>query len=200
MTIEMSSNDTLKVILDRNDMRRLNITFEELDYENQATRSILKELLTDAGRLAGFSSKCTRMLIEVFPAPDGGCLLYFTKLSASRQTLSSVSGLKIKKEASPAVQQHIFEFACCDDLLTGTDFILRQKIYEPPARSSLYERDSAYRLVLGWDLAKRDAQSLLCEFARYVGQGAHAAAETAEHWRLVCAGDALEKMRVRKQA
>jgi hypothetical protein len=88
LTIEMSSSDTLKVILDRNDMRRLNITFEELDYENQATRSILKELLTDAGRLAGFSSKCTRMLIEVFPAPDGGCLLYFTKLSASRQTLS----------------------------------------------------------------------------------------------------------------
>jgi hypothetical protein len=98
------------------------------------------------------------------------------------------------------MQQHIFEFACCDDMLSGTDFILRQKLYDPPAHSSLYERDSAYRLVLGWDLAKREAQSLLCEFGRYVGQGAHAAAETAEHWKLVRAKDALKQLGVRREA
>lgn len=196
MTIELTSNDTLKIVLNRHDMRRLNITFDQLDYENQETRSILKELLSDAGRLTGFSSKCAQMLIEAFPGPDGGCLLYFTKLPASRQTLSSHSGLKIKKEpaASPA-PQHIFEFSCCSDMLAGTDFLERQKLYKSPVHSSLYVRGDAYRLVLGWEVSREEAESCLCEFGKYVGQGPHAAAVTAEHWRLIRGSDVLEKLR-----
>ena len=80
MIIELIDPAKLKISLGDTDMRELDITFGRLNYENLQTRQILRALLQDAGRVTGFNYSAGRLLIEIFPASGGGCVIYFTKL------------------------------------------------------------------------------------------------------------------------
>ena len=56
------------------------MTYEQLDYANEPTRRMMEALLRSAGGVTGFDGGKGRLLIEVFPAPEEGCVIYFTRL------------------------------------------------------------------------------------------------------------------------
>lgn len=169
MRMTFESPERLRIELDPADMSDLNVTVEELDYGSDKTRRILSELLTRVGAQELLAPETGRRLIEVFPADNGGCTIYFTALR------KSPSGRPRRARRFPAVWE--LDDA---DVLLATVSALQALGPQEPVR--LYRMEKGYRLVL--PLQSHRQELLLSEFARPV-PGSMAAARTAEHGRLL---------------
>lgn len=81
MKIEAPEENKIVVRLTADDMTKLHITYEEMDYANIETRRVIWTLLDEARRELGRDiDPSGRMLIEALPAREGGCVLQFTVL------------------------------------------------------------------------------------------------------------------------
>ena len=78
------NEEKLKVILTSDDMKKLNISAEDLDYQKTSTKRVVWEILDKAKQTEGFDSDNSKLYIQVFPSPDGGCEMFasFKKLQA----------------------------------------------------------------------------------------------------------------------
>lgn len=180
MKIDLLENGCLKILLTEEDLRDFNLTFEDMDYNNEITRSALHQLLDTARRETGFDSSGS-LIIEALPV-DGGCMLLLTPTGGKRH-------VRMKRVVGP----YIFELDDADTVLR-----LARSVGEntpPMFGSSLYRFDKRYRLVLypGAPLT-REMGNLLGEFARPAGEGDVAAAYTAEHGESIAVGDALNRI------
>jgi negative regulator of genetic competence, sporulation and motility len=178
--IDLLENGCLKILLTEDDLKEFHLTFEDLDYNNDATRSAMHKLLETARRETGFDSSGS-LMIEALPV-DGGCMLLLTPIGSKRH-------IRMKRVVGP----YIFEL---DDV--DTVFRLAKSVggkTPPMFGSSLYRFDKKYRLVLypGTPLS-REIGNLLGEFARPAGEGDAAAAYTAEHGESIAVGDALNRI------
>jgi len=84
MNIELLEPQRLRISLQGDDLRLLDITFDEFDYENPRVKRVLWTLLSDASRQTGFPLGKGKLLIEVFKAFSGGCIIYFTQLELDK--------------------------------------------------------------------------------------------------------------------
>ena len=178
--IDLLENGCLKILLTEEDLRDFHLTFEDLDYNNDSTRSALQQLLETARRETGFDAS-GNLIIEALPA-DGGCLLLLTPAGGKRH-------VRMKRVVGP----YIFEL---DDVDTVLHLAKSVGGNTPPMfGSSLYRFNKRYRLVLspGAPLS-REMGNLLCEFAHPAGEGDAAAAYTAEHGESIAVGDALNRI------
>lgn len=77
MIIETLNNNVMLVELSKDEMKSLNITYEDLDKHSKVTQSALKSLLCkiDTKKRA---SNGTGVLVEALPTEDGGCFFIFT--------------------------------------------------------------------------------------------------------------------------
>ncbi len=102
MKIDSNSEGKITVALSNEDMNELDITYDELDYSNIETRRVIWTLLDKAGQQLG---RCintdSKLLIEVSPVKDGGCILHFTFLPPT--DIKSKKRLVMKKEAEPVL-------------------------------------------------------------------------------------------------
>ena len=214
MKIELDDLGRLKVALSKEDLSRLDLRFEQIKYQDEKVRALLWELMKDAGHLSGFDYKPGgRLLIEVFPAPDFGCLIYFTVLEQEREAeqeqkdngigqqatsdqsavscrgLRPRSRLKMKKAST---EPYIFEFAASGDLLSAVE---KLKPYAGQiGKSELYRWKDRYRLVLFPDVDAMSALPLLSEYGAPTGSGRPAAAFTREHGELIAGRDAVREI------
>ena len=79
MKIEGIKNDRIVVVLSDEDMRELDITYDEMDYQNIETRRVIWTVLDKAQQSLGKPiSTDGRLLIEVNPSENGGCTICFT--------------------------------------------------------------------------------------------------------------------------
>ena len=67
MNILLEQEGRLKITLNREDLLRFDMTYEQLDYANEPTRRMMEALLRSAGGVTGFDGGKGRLLIEVFP-------------------------------------------------------------------------------------------------------------------------------------
>lgn len=175
--MDLLENGSLKILLTEDDLRDLNLTFENLDYNNENTREALHHLLEIARQETGFDSTGS-LVIEALPV-DGGCLLLLTPTSGKRH-------VRMKRVVGP----YIYELDDADDVLN----LARSIGDHTPSMigSSLYRFGGHYRLILypGSPLP-REMGYLLHEFAHAAGEGDAAAAYTAEHGESIAVGDAL---------
>ena len=178
--MDLLENGSLKILLSEDDMRTLELTFEDLDYNNENTRSALHHLLEVAREETGFDTSGS-LLIEALPV-DGGCLLLLTPTGSKRH-------VRMKRVMGP----YVFEM---DDVDAVLGFASSMAGRTPSMfGSSLYRFGERYRLILypGTPLSK-DINHLLMEFARPAGEGDAAAAFTAEHGHSIVVGDALHML------
>ncbi len=79
MKFEAPDKQQITVALTPHDLSDLDITYEELDYSNIETRRVIWTILDEAKKQLGSSIDTDgRLLIEVSPLDNGGCLLVFT--------------------------------------------------------------------------------------------------------------------------
>ena len=108
MKIESNGEEKITVTLSQRDMTDLDITYDEMDYSNIETRRVIWTILDKARKTLGKSVDTDgKLLIEVTPSDDGGCILHFTNSPFSDS--KSKKRLIMKKEA-----EHIL-FCPCDE-------------------------------------------------------------------------------------
>lgn len=180
MKMDLLENGCLKILLTEDDLRDFKLTFEDLDYNNENTRSALHQLLETARRETGFDPTGS-FIIEALPV-DGGCMLLLTPTGGKKH-------IRMKRVVGP----YIYELDDADSVLHFAKSVGEHA--QPMFGSSLYRFNKRYRLVLypGAPLS-REMGNLLGEFARPAGEGDVAAAYTAEHGESIVIGDALNRI------
>lgn len=79
MKISAPKENYIFIELTGDDMKKLNITYSDMDYSNVETRRVIWTLLDEARQSLGKELEVKDdMKIEALPSLDGGCLLFFT--------------------------------------------------------------------------------------------------------------------------
>lgn len=100
MKIEADGEEKITVTLSDEDMQNLDITYDEMDYSNIETRRVIWTILDEAKRVLGKPINTDgRLLVQVSPTDNGGCLMFFTQMPLPES--KSKKRLIMKKEADP---------------------------------------------------------------------------------------------------
>lgn len=172
MRIYFESPERLKIELDGADMKDLDVTYDELDYNSDKTRQVMDELLTRIGAEHNFDTGSGRLLIEVFPSDNGGCVIYFTSVRR---------GTAIARHKSRKSAPSVWELRSADDLLRAVAGLKGAGVLKP---IRLYRLENRYRISVPFE-SKRE-ELLLSEFATRIN-GSGALLYTDEHGSLLSA-------------
>lgn len=93
------SDIKLKVILTEEDCEKYGIDRECSDYSTRQVRQAVREILERAEHECGFCAAGDKILVQLYPLPEGECELFVTRLlSVSRKNraeLSSADGISL---------------------------------------------------------------------------------------------------------
>ncbi len=186
MNVEHEEPGRLKIFLKKDDMRQLDITFDQMDYNDAKTRRVLWTILSDVGAASSFIVTGSKLLIEVFPASDSGCIIYFTLLKKEQEIHRR---LKLKKQN---LQPAIFEFTNTEDLLSAFSMLYKDA-RKRVERSNLYRFQDKYRLIVFLKQAHQvSTLAMLNEYGKNIGQTSAQIAYTQEHGCLLAENNAVE--------
>jgi len=182
MRVEVLADDAIVVELTADDMKNLNITYEEMDYSKVETKRVIWTVLSRAGKTIGREINTSgRLLVEAMQRETGGCLLFF---SVEHGSANRNRKYLLKKSDYIACD---FENAdvlfCCAQRLSFSELIVESKLYRLGSRYRLLVRSR----TTGTGLLK----PCLSEFGKIVGEGAGFAAHTAEHWHCIAEENAV---------
>mgnify|MGYP000148728356 FL=1 len=103
MNIESVNDEKIRVTLSREDMKSLDITYDEMDYSNIETRRVIWTVLDEARAHLGKDIDTDgRLLIEVCPLDDGGCIMYFSSAKENEKSFGARRPV-MKKESEPII-------------------------------------------------------------------------------------------------
>ncbi|MDR3552878.1 MAG: adaptor protein MecA [Clostridia bacterium] len=193
MNIEMLSPDKLKVVLTIYDLNRYELSYMSISSDDPATKRMVSDILTQARTSTGFHFKNSKLLIEVVPGKNNGCVLYLTKSPIARSPHRPVQ----EKPAAGMSHAYILSCGCLDDAIDAIG-CFAQFPDIPLRRSALYSLDGHYHLLFSPmvpGLDRKRFYSLLTELSEY------GSADTAdpvreavieEHGRPISAERAIE--------
>lgn len=189
MNIEITPPAQLKVTLSGAELAESGLSYNDLDYKNEDSKRFLWSLIQRA-RGNGFDrSAFSKMIIEVFPAPDGGCVIYFTCTAEAGR-----SGAKLRLHRTES-RTEIFSFADSDDLIDAVRAV--GSMYpEKAARlsSTLYLTDGGYRLLVSGRGGIGEISLVLGEYGKRCGSDSAAAAYLSEHGKILADGNAFARV------
>lgn len=162
------TDGSIMVELSSEDMQRLDITYDMLDYSNIETRRVLWTVLDEArlalGRDIDISEK---MLIEAIPSADGGCVFYFSRPARAKR--GDIS-LRLHERES------LCRMSSADELLSLLEFL---KGLGRGLELEVFCDGREYAVLL---LSELEPQ-LLAEFGYMEKSIGLCAAHLREHWR-----------------
>ena len=86
MELKLLSENKLKIILTNEDMARMDITCEEMDYDGDTnTKRVFWEILDYAKRQTGFDAAAGPVAIRVEDKKDDGCSILVTKTDSHKR-------------------------------------------------------------------------------------------------------------------
>ena len=158
MKIEADGEEKIAVTLSHEDMHELDITYDEMDYSNIETRRVIWTVLDEAKRVLGKTVNTDgRLLVQVSPADDGGCLMLFTQLPPKES--KSKKRLIMKKDAEPLLFFAFDSNAFIDGIKILKDNYLSVKSFE----LFMYQND--YYIIVHTKPTFSEALEMrLCEF------------------------------------
>ncbi|MBQ7595572.1 MAG: hypothetical protein IJU45_02780 [Clostridia bacterium] len=161
--------------LSKDDMKELDITYDQMDYSNIETRRVIWTVLEKIREFSGrdIDPSCN-LLIEAVASQDGGCVLCFT-IPDNKRTLCSPMPPVLTKNTSGIV----FEFENINTVLDMLKSIGKENL-SPDSR--IFKKDNRYRILFGCAPAP-EHQRKIEEFGTFVGQNPVICAHTAEHWQ-----------------
>lgn len=158
MKIEADGEEKIAVTLSHEDMHELDITYDEMDYSNIETRRVIWTVLDEAKRVLGKSVNTdSRLLVQVSPSDDGGCVMLFTQLPPRES--KSKKRLIMKKDAEPLLFCAFDSNAFIDGIKILTENYLSVKSYE-----MLMYQNNYYIIVHTKPTFSEALEMHLCEF------------------------------------
>lgn len=171
MDIQPISKNKFIVQLSCDDMTKLDITYDEMDYSNIETRRVIWTILDtvrqDTGRDVDPSGN---LVIEAAPDVEGGCILMFTVPAGTK-----IENIGTKKSKSNATC--IYEFKNTDDFL---DFISVSDMDKNYVRC--FSNDGKYRIEILCEYTAK-IERFLDEYAKRIGRDCVSIAMTHEYWK-----------------
>ena len=186
MKIELLADDAIIVELSAEDMKKLNITYEEMDYSKIETKRVIWTILSRAGRSLGREINTSgRLLVEAMRCESGGCVLFFS-VEQERSTAKTKRYLVKKTDYIACDFDNVLSLAACAERIKYSGFTVE---------SRLYRNKNIYRLILRVNTAGAGLiKPCLSEFGCISGESALLYAHTAEHWQCITDKNAVEKL------
>ena len=162
MKFESTGEEKIKVSLSDSDMTDLDITYDELDYSNIETRRVIWTILDRARKSLGKAVDTDgRLLIEVAPDNNGGCIICFT--AQPQEDGKSKKRLIMKKESEPLLFCGIDESA----LLDALDILKNLKDRFSQCKVYLYKNEF-YIVIVPAVMSADFLTHSLCEYGNIV--------------------------------
>lgn len=164
MNIQQIGPDRLRIALDTKDLDQYDLDYDSINKDSQGTKRLVKAILSQARR-NGFNTYHCKLLIEVLPGKDSGCVLYITKSPFDKASNRSLESLKGPSQYSG----YILSCDCLEDAIEAIEHFASYPDL-PIKRSSLYNYDGKYHLIfvpviLGLD--RNRLVSLLASLSEY---------------------------------
>lgn len=192
MQAELLTRDKVKITFENSDLELLNINYRDMDYRSKKIQQIFWRAIYFARDKTGFDPTGFKLLLEAYPARDGGFMLYVTRLC--RKDSGSVRGAK---GDSAKTCSYIFRFKTLNDLLDCCRLFDPHRVELHDSR--LYKNEGAYYLQFTATLAVDDdgVAKLLRNLSEYGDKltGQYAGAVLDEHCRVVIPSAALAKLK-----
>lgn len=141
MDIQQISPDRLRVVLDLSDLDKYNLDYLSISKDSPGTKKMLREILTQAARQAHFISKNSKLVIEVLPGKNSGCILYLTRTPQPGRVLS-----KMSYESNVHSGDYILSCENLDDIIGAINHFADYPDV-PVMKSSLYSLNTTYYLI-----------------------------------------------------
>ena len=186
MKIELLADDAIIVELSADDMKKLNITYEEMDYSKIETKRVIWTILSRAGRTLGREINTSgRLLVEAMRRESGGCVLFFS-VEQEKVTTKTKRYLVKKSDYIACDFDSVTELINCAERIRFSGFTVESRLYKNENKYRLFVRTQ----TTGAGLLK----PCLSEFGNVSGEGALLYAHTAEHWQCITDKKAVEKL------
>ncbi len=185
MKINSPAEDKIIVDLSEQDLLGLNITYEDMDYSTIETRRVIWTVLDEAGKALGREfDPSRRMIIEASPKRGGGCTLSFTILDGKKYGTQKQFLKKQEKNI-------LCEFENADMLMEAAECIANLNL---SIKSSLYEKDGKYRLLINSNEDILKIKQSCYEFGTSESCSELVCSFTKEHWNELVRKNAIEKI------
>ena len=185
MILDKIDEKRLLIALSSEDMDFLDITFNQLDWKNDYSREIIKNLLARAESEIGFSSSNKKLLIEAIPQSNG-CFVIITLLS--NKIKKSRKTYKIKINSKPFT----FFFKDSDSL-----FALVERIYNKSSsfvNSSIIELNNSYYIIFYANGSiSSNMMAVISEYGELIGKDSIVAARVFEKGNVIVKNRAVEE-------
>ena len=150
MELILISDAKLKVMLSPEDMRRYDITCDDLDSTEIASRRAFWSILDEARSRTGFDPAGHKIFVQMYPSRSGGCELFVTRLGAKKEGDTKRSRGFVTDTVPAREEQSLYVFSSLSDLLFGCRRLYGEK--DPPAaRAYVDEKKECFYLVLSAD-------------------------------------------------
>ena len=126
MELHRIGDGQLRISLSVEDMNRYELTNENMDYDDTATRRAFWSILDQAKKQTGFDAARDRVLIQAFPKRSGGCEMYVTRVGSKEEergcapAAEQAGGTKSRQAVHTSAtlqRQTVYAFEHLDDLL-----------------------------------------------------------------------------------
>ena len=106
----------LKVILEAVDLARWDIRAEDLDYSNPEAKFVFEDILQHAKDTFGFDTSGHKVLLQLYPARDGSCELFITRLHARSSDSSNDAIIHPRESAAYSFERLSHLISVCKRL------------------------------------------------------------------------------------
>lgn len=187
MKIEMLDQQTVKIILSYDDMSKLSITYDDMDYSDPETRFVIMELLQKIKKETTIDLTNGKLFIEAFPYESGGCILYINVLT---QKISK----NLKELKTVFNEPIVFVFDNFDNVCDACINFF-QNYNHLIFKSSLYSNDNKYYMMI-YSFFKLDKKisSVMSEYGHSFGKGELIASHIREYGKCIIGEIAIEKI------
>ena len=176
MKIEIGENNSLLVLLTKEEVHTLHLDDNHISFEDETARKILQSVYRDAALCAGFvPERYDKRVTQLLPFSDGSMLLCFS---------FHAKKVKLKVKARKKMRYKLYALLSHADLSALSANIARTG-YLPVG---VYESEGQYRFVI--DAQAVALENLLKEYASPVTD-ALALSVTREYWREVYPAEAV---------
>lgn len=160
------SDTKLKIMMNREEMKKYGIDGEDIDYDNPKIRRAFWRILDVAKEKCGFEASGDKVLIQFYPAKDGS-EIFVTKLglisAGAERTIA-----KSSRVAMLSTKTSVYTFPNLTSLCRAARLIDFETCERPP-RAFFDENGSYYMVTEERRGSERTAEiSPICEFGREI--------------------------------
>lgn len=181
MNIEQIGSDGVIISLCDKDMEKFDVTFESLDYSEEHSRNVLKELMQFASVKTGINFHNKKILIEAMKY-DHGCLILFTVSEKNKKRkIYKIIG---RSEEYTFIFENTESFLACIKML--------YQIFGKNIKSSAYIMNNNYYIILHSVILDKNKLGLISEFSCDYQRGKLLPALLYEHGEKIAYKNAIE--------